>query len=85
VSPSFLAAVLDGRVVVLDMHQARVILLDPDTERIWRACTGRPISEIATGVGLSSPEVAGALRDLAAAGLVASDASGWTQVPVTWV
>lgn len=80
-----LAAVLDGRVVVLDAHQARVILLDPENERIWRACSGRVTDEIAAGLGRSSTEVAGALRALAEAGLVTSEGSKWTQVPVTWV
>ncbi|HEY6103085.1 MAG TPA: hypothetical protein VI007_07660 [bacterium] len=84
-TPSLLAAVLDGRVVVLDTHQARVILLDPENERIWRACSGRVTDEIAAGLGRSSTEIAGALQNLAEAGLVTSEGPKWTQVPVTWV
>jgi CRP-like cAMP-binding protein len=84
-SSSLLAAVLDGRVVVLDAQRARVILLDPGTERIWRACTGSTIDEIASRVGQTSPGVMRALRDLDDVGLVTVDQSRWRQTTVAWI
>ena len=83
-TPSLLAAVIDGRVVVLDTRQARVILLDPESERVWRACSGRVADAIAAELNRSPAEVAGALQNLADAGLIMSEGSKWTQVPVTW-
>lgn len=80
-----LAAVLDGRVVVLDAQHARVILLDPRTEQIWRACTGLMGEEIAANVREASSEVRHTLRELAEAGLVSSEQDRWRQARVTWI
>jgi hypothetical protein len=90
---TMLAAVLDGRVVVLDSHHARVMLLDPPTERTWRACAGLTVEEIAARVGRTSSEVMRTLQDLNEAGLVSRDDAGptarkeprWHQAPVTWI
>ena len=80
-----LAALLDGRVVVLDAQNARVILLDPRSERIWRACSGVVGEEIATTVGEASSDVMHALRELAETGLVSSKQGRWSQAHVTWI
>lgn len=80
-----LAGMLDGQVVVLDAPNARVVLLDPRSERIWRACTGRSAAEIAARVSEAPSDVMSALRELAEAGLVSSADDRWTQAPLTWI
>lgn len=80
-----LAAVLDDRIVVLDAQNARVILLDPRSERIWRACTGLMGEEVAASVRETSSDVMHTLRELAEAGLVSSVQGRWSQAHVTWI
>jgi len=80
-----LAAVLDGRVVMLDIRQARVLLLDPRTERIWRTCTGLTSEEIAGIVREAPADVTHTLDELAAAGLISLDRDRWNQAHVTWI
>jgi len=80
-----LAAVLDGSVVVLDTQHARVMLLDPPTERIWRACTGLIAEDIATLVREATSTVLATLRELAEAGLISSENGRWNQAHMTWI
>ena len=80
-----LAAVLDGQIVVLDTHQARVMVLDPRSERIWRACAGVLEDAIATSMGEPAPRVLSTLRDLAEAGLIYLERGRWRQAPVRWI
>lgn len=84
-TPPMLAAVLDGRMVVLDARNAQVMLLDQRSERIWRACVGRSAGEVAAIVREGLPEVSAVLDDLAAAGLLAVTEGRWTQAAVQWV
>jgi hypothetical protein len=80
-----LAATLDGRVVVLDTRQARVVLFDPRMEGIWRACTGLFAGEIAGFVHEDFSTVDAALRELDEVGLVTSKDGRWSQAPITWI
>jgi len=82
---SLLATDLDGRIVVLDAAQARVILLDARTERIWRACSGRTPEEIAAATGETAPDLTRALQELAGAALIAPAAGRWKRAAVTWI
>lgn len=80
-----LAATLDGRVIVLDTKNARVVLMDARSERVWRSCRGLTEKEIATHLGEAALPVQSVLRDLAAAGLVTREHDRWTQADVAWV
>ena len=80
-----LAAMLDGRVVVLDAKNAHVLMMDARTEQVWRACRDLTNEEIAAQLGDSLSSVMSTLRKLAAVGLVACDHERWRQVDVEWV
>lgn len=80
-----LAAILDGQVVVLDTATARLMLMDPHTERVWRSCTGVTLEELATELRGSPSELALKLEGLAAAGLVTCHHARWTSARVAWV
>jgi len=80
-----LAATLDGRVIVLDTKNARVVLMDALSERVWRSCRGLTEKEIATHLGEAPLSVQSSLQDLVAAGLVTREQDSWTQANVAWV
>jgi hypothetical protein len=80
-----LAATLDGRVIVLDTKNARVVLMDARSERVWRSCRGLTEKEIATHLGEAPLSVQSTLLDLVAAGLVIREHNRWTQADVAWV
>lgn len=80
-----LAAILDGQVVVLDTATARLMLMDPQTERVWRSCSGVTLKELATELGGDPSELASTLEGLAAAGLVTCLHDRWTGARVAWV
>jgi predicted transcriptional regulator len=82
---TMLAAVLDGRVVVLDTKNAHVMLMDAQTERVWRSCRGLTEKEIAARLEETSPSVLSTLRELAEVGLVRREDDRWTQADVAWV
>lgn len=81
----FLAADLDGRLIVLDLRRARLVLFDRRSEDVWRAARGLTAAEIAALVRTPPPLVAATLTELAAADLVTTADGRWSQVPVTWV
>jgi len=85
VTPRFLAADLDGRLIVLDLRQARVVLFDGRTGDVWRAAQGLTPAEIAALVRAPTPVVDTTLTELAAADLVTASGGRWHQVPVVWV
>jgi predicted Rossmann fold nucleotide-binding protein DprA/Smf involved in DNA uptake len=80
-----LAATLDGRVIVLDTKNARVVLMDAQSERVWRSCRGLTEKEIATHLGEAPLSVQSTLLDLVVAGLVIREQDRWTQADVAWV
>jgi predicted transcriptional regulator len=82
---TMLAAVLDGRVVVLDTKNAHVMLMDAQTERVWRSCRGLTEKEIAARLEETSPSVLSTLRELTEVGLVRREDDRWTQADVAWV
>lgn len=84
-SPPFLAADLDGEVVVLDVSRALLIQVDAWSRRVWEACAGRTADEVAAALDAPLPRVAGTLEDLAGIGLVSRDRERWQSAALRWV
>ncbi len=84
-SAPFLAAELDGEVVLLDVAQARLIHLDPAARQVWEACVGRTTGEVAAALGGPEERLAESLRSLAAAGVVREEDGRWWRAAPRWV
>lgn len=84
-SAPFLAAELDGEVVLLDVAQARLVHLDPAARRVWEACEGRTTGEVTAALGGPQERVAESLRTLAAAGVVRDEGGRWRRAALRWV
>ncbi|MDQ7844515.1 MAG: hypothetical protein QN141_05555 [Armatimonadota bacterium] len=84
-TPRFLAADLDGRLIVLDLRRARVVLFDRRSADVWRAAEGLTAEEITALVRAPSPVVDAALTELATAELVTATDGRWSRVMVRWV
>ncbi|MDQ7849598.1 MAG: hypothetical protein QN152_08065 [Armatimonadota bacterium] len=84
-SAPFLAAELDGEVVLLDVAQARLILLDPATRRVFETCEGRTTAEVTASLGGPQEHLAESLQSLAAAGLLREEDGRWRRAALRWV
>ncbi len=78
----FIAARLDGEIVVLDVARAALVLLDARSAKVLEACEGRTFGELRAAVGGSRLRLIRALRDLQSAGLISREPAGWVRVAV---
>jgi len=78
---AFLAARLDGEIVVLDPGRAALVLLDEWSAKVWEACDGQSVAELRQTVGGSQMRLRRALRRLLTEGLIRQERAGWTRVP----
>ncbi len=79
-TPLFLAAHLDGDVVLLDIDRAAIHLLDAWSTQVWSACTGKSFNELRAVLPGSTRRLRQALRELETLGLVRRAGETWVAV-----
>ncbi len=78
----FVAVMLDGDVVVLDVAREALVLLDARSAKVLDACEGRTFAELRAAVGGSRLRLIRALRDLKSAGLISRERGEWVRAQV---
>lgn len=77
---AFVAARLDGEIVVLDPGRAALVLLDEWSAKVWEACNGQSLAELSRTVGGSHLRLRRALHHLLTQGLVRQERAGWIRI-----